>query len=69
MRGKITRVVADKGIGFISGEDGSDYAFQRSALQNEQFDALLEGVGVRFDAVQSPKGPQAKAVRVIKPGD
>jgi CspA family cold shock protein len=66
MTGKITRIVGDKGFGFITGEDGQDYFFHRSALQGEAFEARLQGSGVSFDAVNGPKGLRAEMVRVVR---
>jgi cold shock protein len=67
MTGKIERIVEDKGLGFIEGDDGEDYVFHRSALpQSEPFDQLLQGVSVTFDTVHEPKGLRAEAVRIVK---
>ena len=35
MNGKMTRLLEDKGFGFITGEDGQDYVFHRRALEGE----------------------------------
>ena len=43
MKGTITRLVADKGFGFIKGEDGVDYFMHRSAVQGGQFEELQPG--------------------------
>jgi cold shock CspA family protein len=65
--GKIARIVEEKGLGFIAGEDGEDYVFHRSALlEGEPFDQLLQGAPVTFDTVHEPKGLRAEAVRVVK---
>ena len=67
--GKIERIVDEKGLGFIAGEDGQDYVFHRSALlEGEPFDQLLQGAPVTFDTVHEPKGLRAEAVRVVKSG-
>ena len=76
MTGKIARIVEEKGLGFIAGEDGEDYVFHRSALlEGEPFDQLLQGAPVTFDTVHEPKGLRAEpkglraeAVRVVKSG-
>ena len=69
MTGKITSVVEEKGFGFIAGQDGQDYFFHRSALQEgEPFDQLLQGAAVTFDAVHGPKGLRAEVVRIVKSG-
>jgi cold shock CspA family protein len=67
MTGKIERIVEEKGLGFIAGDDGQDYVFHRSALPpGEPFDQLLQGVSVTFDTVHDPKGLRAEAVRIVK---
>ena len=43
--GTIKKIVADRGFGFISGEDGKEYFFHRSAIAN--FDALRGGDCIR----------------------
>ena len=64
MTGKIARVMADKGFGFITGEDGSDYFFHRSAVTGGGlFEQLRDGSPVTFDVGQGPKGPRAENVR------
>ena len=68
MVGKIERIVEEKGLGFIAGDDGQDYVFHRSALlpPGEPFDQLLLGVSVTFDTVHDPKGLRAEAVRIVR---
>ena len=67
MTGKIERIIEEKGLGFIAGDDGEDYVFHRSALPPaEPFDQLLQGVSVTFDTVHEPKGLRAEAVRIVK---
>jgi cold shock CspA family protein len=67
MTGKIERIVEEKGLGYIEGDDGKDYVFHRSALPpSEPFDQLLQGVAVTFDTVHEPKGLRAEAVRFVK---
>ncbi len=62
--GTIRRIVADRGFGFIAGEDGKDYFFHRDALAATlDFDRLSDGQRVEYDVEISPKGPRAKAVR------
>jgi cold shock protein len=61
--GTIKKIVADRGFGFISADDGKEYFFHRSAIAN--FDALRGGERVSFEMEPSPKGPRAGRVRVI----
>lgn len=53
---------ADKGFGFITGEDGNDVFVHFSAIQVDGFKALEEGQKVTFDEEQSDRGPQATNV-------
>jgi CspA family cold shock protein len=58
--GTIKKVVADRGFGFITAEDGKDYFFHRGGLQLPlEFDRLTGGEQVTFEIEQSPKGPRA----------
>jgi cold shock protein len=60
--GTIKKLVADRGFGFITGDDGKDYFFHRSATS--EFDRLVGGEQVTFEIEQSPKGPRAGKVQV-----
>ncbi|CAM3215097.1 cold-shock protein [Lactiplantibacillus garii] len=53
---------ADKGFGFITGEDGNDVFVHFSAIQVDGFKTLEEGQKVTFDEEQSDRGPQATNV-------
>jgi CspA family cold shock protein len=62
--GTVKKVVADRGFGFITGEDGKDYFFHRDSLQSPlSFDRLNGGEAVSFDVQSGPKGPRAANVR------
>ena len=62
--GTVKKVVADRGFGFITGEDGKDYFFHRDGLASSlDFDRLGGGERVQFDVEQSPKGARAKNVQ------
>ena len=62
--GTIKKIVADRGFGFITGEDGKDYFFHRDGLDSSiDFDRLVGGERVEFQIEQSPKGPRAAQVR------
>ena len=63
MEGEITRLVSDKGFGFIvAGDD--DYFFHASGLIGIRFDELREGMTVTFEVGSDAKGPRAEDVRV-----
>ncbi|MCS6156225.1 cold-shock protein [Lactiplantibacillus plantarum] len=53
---------ADKGYGFITGEDGNDVFVHFSAIQTDGFKTLEEGQKVTFDEESSDRGPQAANV-------
>ncbi len=62
--GTVKKVVADRGFGFITGDDGKDYFFHRDSLEGTiQFERLVGGEKVEFDAQSSPRGPRAVNVR------
>jgi len=61
MKGKVKRIVRDKGFGFIITDDG-EYFFHRTALTNVKFEELKEGDDVEFDVEESTKGPRATNV-------
>src|SRR5215216_4651776 len=54
-----------KGFGFLSREGGPDVFVHHSAIQGDGFKSLTEGDRVRFDIVDSPKGPRAANVSRI----
>jgi cold shock protein len=65
MTGTISRVISDKGFGFIQGEDGKEYFMHRSAVRDGSvFEQLREGQPVAFDAGLGDKGLRAENVRI-----
>ena len=64
--GKITRIVRDRGFGFIKAEDSSEEIFvHRSALENGSFEELNEGATVEFESEPDPKQPnRSRAAKV-----
>lgn len=56
---------ADKGYGFITGEDGQDVFVHFSAIQGEGYKSLDEGQKVSYDIEQSDRGPQAANVNKL----
>ncbi len=64
MKGKIKKLIRERGFGFIAAEDDKEVFFHRSALAKEDFDALEEGTSVEFNLEEGPKGPRAVNVRV-----
>jgi CspA family cold shock protein len=64
MNGTIKKLVGDRGFGFITAENGTDYFFHRDQLQGGlDFDRLKPGDSVTFETQQGPKGPRAVDVR------
>jgi CspA family cold shock protein len=65
MNGKISRVLADKGFGFIKGEDSQEYFMHRTAVRDGSvFEQLRDGQPVTFDIGEGEKGPRAENVRL-----
>jgi len=69
LKGKISRLIRERGFGFIAVEDGKDVFFHRSALAGGDFDSLVEGTSVEFDSESGPKGPSAVNVRLEGPSE
>lgn len=65
MNGTVKWFNADKGFGFITGEDGKDVFAHFSQIQVDGYKTLTEGQEVTFDVVQGAKGPQAENIMVI----
>ena len=61
-KGTVKWFNAEKGYGFITGEDGKDVFVHFSAIQGEGFKSLDEGQSVTFDLQQGPRGMQAANV-------
>lgn len=64
MKGKIKRLVNDKGFGFIAAEDGKEFFFHKSAVKNAKFEDLNEDDAVEFEDSEGPKGPRAEDIYV-----
>jgi len=64
-RGRIKKMVRDRGFGFIRGEDGKEVFFHRSGLGASDYDALNEGDNVEYVVQEGPRGPRAENVRAV----
>ncbi len=68
MRGKIRKLIRDRGYGFIASEDGKDIFFHLSALNGVHFDSLEEGQAVEYELesdqskMRPGQGPRAANV-------
>jgi CspA family cold shock protein len=63
-QGTIKKVIANKGFGFIEGEQGELF-FHHSALEGTTIEALSEGQQVAYEEGRGPKGPRAENVRLV----
>jgi cold shock protein len=62
--GTVKKIVADRGFGFITAEDGQEYFFHRSGLDSSlNFENLTGDERVSFEIERSDKGPRAGQVR------
>ena len=61
-KGTVKWFNAEKGYGFITGENGSDVFVHFSAIQGEGYKTLEEGAAVEFEVINGEKGPQAANV-------
>ena len=63
-QGTIKKVMADKGFGFIKGEQG-DLFFHHSAVVDTTIEALRVGQEVTYSEGRGPKGPRAENVKPV----
>jgi CspA family cold shock protein len=64
-RGRIKKMVRDRGFGFIRGDDGKEVFFHRSGLNAGDYDALNEGDSVEYVIQEGPRGARAENVRAV----
>ena len=62
MQGKVKWFNAEKGYGFIEGQDGKDVFVHFSAIEQDGVKTLDEGQEVEFEVVEGARGPQAANV-------
>ncbi|MBN2097356.1 MAG: cold shock domain-containing protein [Candidatus Omnitrophica bacterium] len=65
-KGKIDKVVRERGFGFIDDTDGRKVFFHQSSLLGVTFTALKGDEEVEFEVENSPKGPRAINVSIAK---
>jgi len=56
---------AQKGFGFISGDQGTDLFVHYSNIQGSGYRSLEDGQRVEFDVAPGRKGEEAQNVRII----
>ena len=57
---------AEKGIGFITSDDGGEDIFVHfSAIEKDGFKTLEQDQRVEFEVTEGKKGPQAEHVRPV----
>ncbi len=64
--GKVKWFNAEKGYGFITGEDGKDIFVHYSSINADGYKTLEEGQTVTYDVIESTRGQQASKVTVIQ---
>ena len=62
-KGKIKKMVRDRGFGFIRGDDGKEVFFHRSGLNAAEYDGLNEGDSVEYVVQEGPRGSRAENVK------
>ena len=55
VNGTISRLVSDKGFGFVASGEGTEYFFHQSACNGVQFDDLREGQVVTLKRARDRK--------------
>jgi cold shock protein len=63
-QGTIKKVMAEKGFGFITGEQGELF-FHHSAVVDTSIEALRVGQAVTYNEGRGPKGPRAESVKPV----
>ena len=66
--GRVARLVADEGYGFIATPDGRELYFSRANVVHPDFKDLAVGTEVQFIEEAAAEGPQANRVSVGKHG-
>lgn len=65
--GKITRLVRDRGFGFIQPDgESQDVFFHSSVVEEASFDELQEGQQVEFESESDPRQPDRSRAAHVK---
>jgi ribosomal subunit interface protein len=62
--GHVSRIFRKEGFGFIMGEDGTEYYFNRDNIVSSNFEHLNPGDEVKFIEETSAERPQAKRISI-----
>lgn len=62
-RGKIKKLIHDRGFGFIDDTDGREVFFHYKSLTDSRFGELKEGQELHYDVENSNKGPRAIRIK------
>ena len=65
VKGRIKKLVRDRGFGFVRGDDGKEVFFHRSGLGATDYDSLSEGDIVEYVVQEGPRGARAENVRQV----
>lgn len=65
-RGRIKKMVRDRGFGFIRGDDGKEVFFHRSGMPGGEYDTISEGDAVEYVIQEGPRGARAENVRAVQ---
>jgi len=65
-KGKVKKLVRERGFGFIDDTDGREVFFHQSALVDIKFDTLNTDQVVEFDVEKSDKGPRAINIHLVQ---
>jgi cold shock protein len=66
-RGRIVRMIRERGFGFIRTEDGQEIFFHHGALPRGVFDSLAEGQELEFELMQDVRGRGTRATNIRIP--
>lgn len=65
LTGIVVRVVAEKGFGFLMGDDKLERFFHKSQLLDQTTWPIRENTRVSFEHLDNDKGPRAAKIAVI----
>lgn len=66
LKGEVSTIFGSKGFGYISADDGNEYFFHASTLQNVEWEEVSPGDSVTFKPMNTEKGPRAVKVEVLR---